>query len=90
MNRPAGDRLMRKSHWIAPALALALLLLPAADAAACPGCREAVANQSGDALRLKDGYYWSIIVMIAMPFTMLGTGAFFVTRAIKRGLLPEM
>ena len=81
---------MRNKSWIAPALALAGLLLLAADATACPGCKEAVANQSGDALRLKDGYYWSIIIMIAMPFSMLGTGAFFVTRAIKRGLLPEM
>jgi len=81
---------MRKTSRLVPALALASLLLVAADAAACPGCREAVANQTGDALRLKDGYYWSIIMMIAMPFSMVGTGAFFVTRAIKRGLLPEM
>ena len=78
------------SRWRLVVLILAILLLPIADAWACPGCREAVAAQSGDAARLKDGYFWSILFMISMPFSMLGTGAFLVTRAIKRGALPEL
>ena len=44
----------------------------------------------GDAARLKDGYYYSILLMIATPFALLGTGAFLVARAMKRGALPEM
>lgn len=71
-------------------LAAAALLLPAASASACPNCKEALAAQTGDAARLKDGYYYSIVLMIAMPFTLLGAGAFFVARAVKRGALPEM
>ena len=61
----------------------------ASDASACPNCKEAVANQGGDAARLADGYSWSILLMMAMPFTLLGTGTFFVARAVKRGGIPE-
>ena len=61
----------------------------AGSAMACPNCKEAVANQSGDAARLANGYSYSIMLMMAMPFTLLGTGAYLVTRAVKRGALPE-
>ncbi|MBX6313883.1 MAG: hypothetical protein IRY99_13350 [Isosphaeraceae bacterium] len=67
-------------------LALAL----AGPATACPNCKEALANQSGEAARLKDGYQYSILLMLGMPLVLLGTGAFFVTRAVKKGLLPEL
>ena len=36
------------------------------------------------------GYNWSVLLMLVMPFTMLGTGAFVVVRASRRGILPEM
>lgn len=56
----------------------------------CPNCKEAVANQGNtNATRLADGYSWSILLMMAMPFTLLGTGAYFVTRAVRNGALPE-
>lgn len=82
--------LARKVRRIVPLLALIAVLLAADAAIACPGCKEGMAAQTGDAARLKDGYYYSILLMIAMPFTLLGTGAFFVARAIRRGSLPEM
>ena len=71
------------------ALTLALVVGAAGVARACPNCKEAMATQTGDASKLKDGYYYSIIIMMAMPFALLGTGAFFVVRAVKRGDLPE-
>jgi len=77
----------RSLTWLATIL---LLSSPAPDASACPNCKEAVANQDDDAQRLADGYSWSILVMMAMPFTLLGTGGFLVARAVKRGSLPEM
>ena len=71
-------------------LASALIWLAlAAPAPACPNCKEAVANQDGSAARLADGYSWSILLMMTMPFTLLGTGAWMVTRAVKRGDFPE-
>ncbi len=73
-----------------PVLAAVCLWVGSASvASACPNCKEAVANQGGDAARLADGYSWSILLMMAMPFTLLGTGTFFVARAVKRGGFPE-
>ena len=75
-----------------PAVASACLVAAlAGEAAACPNCKEAVANQPGgsDAAGLADGYSYSILLMMAMPFALLGTGAFVVTRAVKRGAFPE-
>jgi hypothetical protein len=68
-------------------LGLSLSLTPAATA--CPNCKEAVAAQPTEVAGMARGYNWSVLVMLAMPFTMLGTGAFFVARAVKRGSLPE-
>ena len=69
---------------------LMMVLAVAGDSLGCPNCKEALANQDGDAMRLANGYSWSIILMIAMPFTILSTGMMMVARAIKRGALPEM
>jgi len=62
----------------------------AGDASACPNCKEAVAAQPSDLARMKNGYNWSVLFMMSMPFTLLGTGAIMVARAVKRGTLPEM
>lgn len=73
-------------------LVSALLLAPclATPVRACPGCKEAVESQTGDGARMKDGYFYSILFMVAMPFTLVGTGAFFVAKAVRNGALPEM
>jgi hypothetical protein len=81
---------MRLFKWLLPVLALAFLLLLAGDAWACPGCKEAIAAQPRDASRMREGYFWSILFMMAMPFLLLGTGSFFVVRAVKRGALPQL
>ena len=81
---------MRAIRRILPFLAL-VALLPlglSGEALGCPNCKEAVANLDGDAMRLANGYSWSIILMIAMPFTLLGTGATLIARAVKSGGLP--
>lgn len=82
---------MRTIKALLPILVLALLLLWAGDASACPNCKEAVANQQGgNAAGLRNGFFWSILLMIAMPFTMLSLGVVTVTRAVRRGSLPEL
>ena len=57
---------------------------------ACPNCKEAVAAQPGDAAAMKNGYNYSVLFMMGMPFTLLGIGSLMVVRAVKRGELPEM
>ena len=81
---------MRTTLRMLPWLVLLLVIGLSGEALGCPNCKEAVANQDGDAMRLANGYSWSIILMIAMPFTLLGTGMMMIARAVKRGDLPEM
>jgi hypothetical protein len=71
-------------------LCLVLTLWISSEALGCPNCKEAVASQDGDAMRLANGYSWSILLMIGMPFTLLGTGMLMVVRAVKRGSLPQL
>jgi hypothetical protein len=39
---------------------------------------------------MAEGYNWSIMLMLGVPFGMVGAGAFFVRRAVRLGILPEM
>lgn len=72
-------------------LAVALTLGLGSTATACPNCKEAVSEQGdGQAERLRDGYAWSIILMVSAPFSLIGVGGFAVARAVKRGSLPEL
>ena len=75
-------------RWF-PLLVIAFVLIGAAEAKACPNCKEAVAEQE-NSKELKSGYYYSILMMIGMPMTLLGVGATTVVRLAKNGSLPEM
>ena len=70
--------------------ALFVLLVLANPTSACPNCKEAVASQPADVANTARGYNWSVMFMVSMPFTLLGTGAFAVVRAAKRGAFPEL
>jgi hypothetical protein len=81
---------VRRRIFLLPLLAAALSFAMASSAWACPNCKEAVAAQPSEVAAMARGYNWSILLMLGMPFTLLGTGAFLVTRAAKRGALPEL
>ena len=49
--------------------ALLLVVLCCSVAAACPNCSEGLANQS-DGGDMVAGYFWSILFMMGMPFTI--------------------
>ena len=81
---------MRRIQWLVTVVAFGLWLGAIGVAPACPNCKEAVAAQPADVAAITQGYSWSILLMMSMPFTLLGTGAFMVARAVKRGTIPEM
>ncbi len=70
--------------------ALVLSLALAGTVFACPNCKEAVSAQPADVAKMARGYNWSILLMLGMPVTLLGTGAFMVRRAVRLGILPEL
>ena len=71
-------------------LVLILGLGLAGPATACPNCKEAVSAQPSELAGMAQGYNWSVLFMLAVPFTMLGTGTLVVVRAARRGTLPEL
>ena len=55
------------------AVALVLVILLESAAQACPGCKNAIGNQDPGHGDIVSGYFWSILFMMSMPFTLLGT-----------------
>ena len=61
------------TRWIVAAIVLALVLLIASVAAACPTCKEGLAQNDPQGQSLAAGYYYSILFMMSMPYIVLGT-----------------
>ena len=72
------------SRWVMIALAIALVLLIASVAAACPTCKEGLAQNDPQGESIAAGYYYSILFMMAMPFTVLGTFSGLAYLSIRR------
>ena len=60
-------------RWIVAAIVVAMVLLIASVAAACPTCKEGLAQNDPQGQSLAAGYYYSIIFMMSMPYVVLGT-----------------
>jgi hypothetical protein len=52
--------------------AVLLVVLHTSVADACPGCKQALANADGEQTNMVNGYFWSILFMLSMPFTLFG------------------
>jgi hypothetical protein len=76
--------------FVAIALAVSALSQTGNVVLACPNCKEAVSLGADEVANMSSGYNWSVLFMLAVPFSMLGTGAFMVHRAVKRGQIPDM
>jgi hypothetical protein len=81
---------IRRAAVLLIALTISSIAQHGGIARACPNCKEAVSLQSGEASNVASGYNWSVLFMIAVPFSMMGTGALAIRRAVKRGSLPEL
>ncbi|MFM8413653.1 MAG: hypothetical protein ACKOCX_02915 [Planctomycetota bacterium] len=69
---------------VALSLALALALVAVADAFGCPNCKDAVNTSDPEGLNVARGYFYSILLMLAMPFTLAGSFAAYVWREMRR------
>ena len=66
-------------------LAVAVLAaLVAAEAFGCPNCKDAVDTSDPEGLNLARGYFYSILLMLAMPFTLAGAFGCYVWREMRR------
>ena len=69
--------------------ALVVVCLLVADATACPNCKDAVDTSDPEGLNLARGYFYSILLMLAMPFTLAGSFGCYVWREMRRQRLQQ-
>jgi hypothetical protein len=65
-------------------LAGLVALLSAGDLLGCPNCKDGVNTADPDGLNMARGYFYSILLMLAMPFTLAGSFAAYVWREMRR------
>lgn len=84
---PGSTRPARPRRFVSAAVLLLALLMVAivvGDAAACPTCKDAVNTSDVDGLNVARGYFYSILLMLAMPFTLVGSFGCYVWREMRR------
>ena len=59
-------------------------LLASAEALGCPNCKDAVDTSDPDGLNVARGYFYSIILMLAMPLTLVSSFGAYVWREMRR------
>ena len=72
------------TRWIVAAVIVALVLLIASVAAACPTCKEGLAQNDPQGQALAAGYAYSVLFMMSMPYIVLGTFASVAYYTIRR------
>ena len=73
---------MKCGFVLGVAAVVALVLV--ADALGCPNCKDAVDTSDPDGLNLARGYFYSILLMLAMPFMLVGSFGCYVWREMRR------
>ncbi|HEX4412675.1 MAG TPA: hypothetical protein VH107_03535 [Lacipirellulaceae bacterium] len=71
-------------RWILAAIVVVLVLLLASVAAACPTCKDGLAQNDPHGHALAAGYAYSVIFMMSMPYLLLCTMASMAYLAIRR------
>lgn len=56
----------------------------AADAFGCPNCKDGINTSDPAGLNVARGYFYSILFMLAMPFTLAGSFGAYVWREMRR------
>ena len=65
-------------------LVVAVCVGAAAEAFGCPTCKDAVNTADPEGLNVARGYFYSILLMLAMPFTLVGSFGAYVWREMRR------
>ena len=77
------SRLFQRRNVLPAIAAIAVMVVFCAAADACPNCAKGMAEQS-DGGDLVAGFQWSILFMMAMPFTILSFFGGYVYLEVRR------
>lgn len=80
--RKAFGRALGQPSVISACIVVGFLL--ANDALGCPNCKDAVNTSDPEGLNIARGYFYSILLMLAMPFTLAGSFGAYVWREMRR------
>jgi hypothetical protein len=79
-----GTRSGGTAAGVLPAVAVVAFLLAAGEALGCPNCKDAVNTADPEGLNVARGYFYSILIMLAMPLTLVGSFGIYVWREMRR------
>lgn len=65
-------------------IAAVMAVVAGAEALGCPNCKDAVNTSDPEGLNVARGYFYSILLMLAMPFTLVGSFGAYVWREMRR------
>lgn len=65
-------------------LVVCLLVMLAGVGEACPTCKDGLAAADSQGANIARGYFYSILLMLAMPFTLAGSFGLYVWREFRR------
>lgn len=71
-------------HWLQALLPLVLIAVLTTIAAACPTCKDGLAEHDPQGQSIAAGYYYSILFMMSMPYLVLGTFGSLAYLSIRR------
>lgn len=72
---------MRWKSWLwVVGLAGLGVILGSSELLACPTCKDSVAANGGG---LAEGFYWSILLMLGMPASIVSAWAWFIYRSLR-------
>ena len=71
---------MKSAHLILLVVIVLAVLLAPAIASACPGCKGALGSNGEGRVQ---GFFWSIIMMMAAPFVIIGGFAYLMWRSMR-------
>jgi len=63
---------------------LMVCTLVASDAFGCPNCKDAVNTSDPEGMNVARGYFYSILIMLAMPCTLISSFGVYVWREMQR------
>ena len=76
-------------RWMIVALVIALVLMWASVAAACPTCKDGLAQNDPHGKAIAAGFYYSILFMMTMPYIVLGTVGSLAYLSIRRARMAN-
>ena len=83
MRRIVYSEVMRRYALVCVALAIACIIA-GSEALGCPTCKDGLQAADSEGANIARGYFYSILLMIAMPFTLAGSFGLYVWREMRR------